>query len=45
MKKDKLVQVRISREQYEKFKKFAEIKDTSKSELIRGFIKRVIKKL
>jgi len=45
MKKDKLIQVRISQEQYEKFKKFAEMKDLSKSELIRGYINRVIKKL
>ena len=45
MKKDKLIHVRISEEQYQKLKKFAEKKDATKSQIIRGLIDRTISKL
>jgi antitoxin component of RelBE/YafQ-DinJ toxin-antitoxin module len=45
MKKEKLIQIRINREVFEKFKKYAKRKDVSKSELIRGFIRRVTRKV
>lgn len=45
MKKEKLIQIRVSKEQYENFKRFAKFNDMSKSEIIRGFITKMIRKL
>ena len=45
MKKEKLIQIRVSKEQYEKFRAFAERNDMTKSEIIRGFINKTIRKL
>jgi antitoxin component of RelBE/YafQ-DinJ toxin-antitoxin module len=44
MKKEKLIQIRVSKEQYQKFKRFAESNDMTRSEIIRGFINKVIRK-
>ena len=44
-KKTKLLQVRITQEQYENFKLYAENKELAKSEIIRGFINRKVGKM
>lgn len=45
MKKEKFIQIRVSKEQYQKFKRFAEMNEMSRSEIIREFINKVIRKL
>jgi predicted DNA-binding protein len=43
-KKTKLLQVRVTEEQHDKFTSFANNKDVTKSGIIRDFINRVIRK-
>ena len=45
MKKTKLLQVRVTEEQHDKFTTFAKNKDVTKSQIIREFITRIIRKL
>ena len=44
-KKDKCLVIRVTDEQYKRFKDYANQVDLSKSEIIRGFINRIIRKL